>query len=460
MGYPSHFQKYAGKEERRTGPVNRLEIISAIPTKMPRPIPTSNPDSGPVTPLKPVSKPDLVITGITAPPSVVPGRRVAVSTTVRNDGEAIAASSYVYFYLSSDAEKDDEDIFLGRGYVSSVAPEAVRTCSFSFFVPRTITGQAHLCAVADGKERISEEDEGNNVGWSLAITVQNGAAQDPTPTPTPTIILQPDLIAKTVNSPDTGLVGNFLAIDVVIRNSGTTFSGATDVALYLSPDPHISPGDIYLGLLSIASVAAGSSVTVNGDIEIPATVPAGTYYLGMIIDPANKIRETSEGNNIAFSGAPIRITQTVPGTPVELQVESAILKYTNQERVDEGLIPLVEDAVLTSVARAHSLDMKERDFCSHTNPDWLSPFQRMATAGYHYTMAAENIAATSSFTLESDPDEVGRYIVQEMWMQSTGHRENILSASYTEIGIGVVYESDRSSSPYGFIATQEFARPL
>jgi uncharacterized protein YkwD len=47
-----------------------------------------------------------------------------------------------------------------------------------------------------------------------------------------------------------------------------------------------------------------------------------------------------------------------------------------------------------------------------------------------------------------------------MWMQSTGHRENILSASYTEIGIGVVYESDRSSSPYGFIATQEFARPL
>jgi uncharacterized protein YkwD len=195
-------------------------------------------------------------------------------------------------------------------------------------------------------------------------------------------------------------------------------------------------------------------------VSIPATVPAGRYYLGTIIDQANEIIETSEGNNIAFDSGPVQIAQSVPGGSIEAQVEAAIFKYTNQERIAAGISPLARDSLLTSVARAHSLDMKQRDFFSHTNPDWISPFQRMTAAGYVYSAASENIAATSLFTLSSNPDEVGRYIVQEMWMQSTGHRENILDATYTEIGIGVVYESDRSSSPYGFIATQNFGRPL
>jgi uncharacterized protein YkwD len=183
------------------------------------------------------------------------------------------------------------------------------------------------------------------------------------------------------------------------------------------------------------------------------------YYLGTILDQPNEIRETDEGNNIACDRSPVQIAQSVPGESVEAKVEAAIFSYTNQERIAAGLSPLAVNPVLTSVARAHSLDMKERNFFSHTNPDWISPFQRMSAAGYDYSAAAENIAAISLFTLQSNPDEVGRYFVQQMWMQSTGHRENILSPSYTEIGIGVVYESDRVSSPYGFIATQNFGRP-
>jgi uncharacterized protein YkwD len=244
-----------------------------------------------------------------------------------------------------------------------------------------------------------------------------------------------------------------------VKNDGTAYSGNTGAAIYLSPDSSITQADTYIGLVSVPSIAAGSSVSLNGNVAIPSTVPAGSYYLGTIIDQANSVSETNEGNNIAYDSTPVSITQTVPGGSVEAQVEAAILKYTNQERTAAGRLSLSQNAVLTSVARAHSLDMKNRNFFSHTNPDGLDPFQRMNAAGYYYWAAAENIAATSYFTLSSNPDEVGRYFVQEMWMKSTGHRENILSTSYTQIGIGVVYESDRSSSPYGFIATQDFGRP-
>jgi uncharacterized protein YkwD len=127
--------------------------------------------------------------------------------------------------------------------------------------------------------------------------------------------------------------------------------------------------------------------------------------------------------------------------------------------VNAGLQPLANNPTLTSVARAHSLDMKTRNFFSHSNPDGLDPFERMAAAGYTFSSAGENIAATSYFTLTSNPDDVARNFVQNMWMQSSGHRDNILGKYYTETGIGVVYESDQSSSPYGFIATQVFARP-
>jgi len=436
----------------------------AVPTTVPTIIPTTIPTSAPIPGSTSSPKPDLVIAGITAPSSVVPGGRAALSVTVRNEGDALASSSYVYSYLSTDTTRDSGDTYLGRVYVSSLSAGASRTVSYSVTIPSGTSGQVYICALADGNGRISEKDEGNNAGNSRPVNVQAGAVPSPTPTPTPkptpSITLKPDLVALSVNGPDTGTTGDYLAVQVSVRNGGTSSSGSTGAALYLSPDTVITPGDSYIGSLSVPSVAAGASVTASGNVAIPATVPAGIYYLGTIIDQANTLSETNEGNNIACDSGTVQIAQSLPGGSVEAKVEAAIFKYTNQERIAAGLTPLVQNFLLTSVARAHSLDMKERNFCSHTNPDWLSPFQRMAAAGYQYSAAAENIAAISSFTLSSNPDEVGRYIVQEMWMQSSGHRENILDTTFTEIGIGVVYESDRSSSPFGFIATQNFGRPL
>ncbi|MCU0629486.1 MAG: CAP domain-containing protein [Methanoregulaceae archaeon] len=253
--------------------------------------------------------------------------------------------------------------------------------------------------------------------------------------------------------------GETFSVAITVRNGGTAFSGSTSSAMYLSSDTTITPADIFLGSCSVPGISAGSSVSLTGTAMVPSSVPAGSYYLGVIIDSANTISEIDEGNNIAWDPSAVAITVPVPGSSVEEQIENSILSYINQERVNAGLQPLANNPTLTSVARAHSLDMKTRNFFSHSNPDGLDPFERMAAAGYTFSSAGENIAATSYYTLTSNPDDVARNFVQDMWMQSSGHRDNILGISYTETGIGVVYESDHSSSPYGFIATQVFARP-
>jgi len=292
----------------------------------------------------------------------------------------------------------------------------------------------------------------------MAILIHAGSS--PTPDQTPALTLTSDLVAASVTSAGTGTAGGILDIWMLVRNDGTSYTRTTDAAVYLSPDQAITPADTYLGLVPVPSLNGGSSVTLNRTLSIPSTVQAATYYCGIILDHANILVEADEGNNIACSPAPVIITPAQPGDSVEAQVEDAILRYTNQERVAAGVAPLVRNGLLTTVAQAHSLDMKERDFFSHTNPDRLTPFQRMDAAGYVYRSAAENIAASSSYTLSSSPDEVGRHLVQDLWMNSRGHRETLISPKYIEIGIGVVYDPDKSASPYGFIATQDFGRPL
>ena len=427
----------------------------------PSPVPTRSPlfpTTVPGNEHTPSSEPDLVITGISVPVSVAPGTRAGVSVTILNQGNAPASSSLLSLSLSGDRTLDPGDTSAGQVMVSPIAPGATRTVSYSIRIPDGATGTCSLCAHADANSRIRESDEENNAACSMAILIHAGSS--PTPDQTPALTLTSDLVAVSVTSAGTGTAGGILDIRMLVRNDGTSYARTTDAAVYLSPDQTITPADTYLGLVQVPSLNGGSSVTLNRTLSIPSTVLSGTYYCGIILDHGNILVEADEGNNIACSPAPVIITAAQPGDSVEAQVEDAILRYTNQERVAAGVAPLVRNALLTTVARAHSLDMKERDFFSHTNPDWLSPFQRMDAAGYVYRSAAENIAASSSYTLASSPDEVGRHIVQDLWMNSRGHRETLISPKYTEIGIGVVYDPDKRASPHGFIATQDFGRPL
>ena len=126
--------------------------------------------------------------------------------------------------------------------------------------------------------------------------------------------------------------------------------------------------------------------------------------------------------------------------------ENQVLDLINQERANQGLAPLTLNNKLTSAARGHSQDMACNDFFSHTSPTTGSPFDRILAAGYSYSWAAENIAAGYG----SPQDTVAG------WMNSSGHRANILASNYVHIGIGYAYWGD---STYGSYWTAVFAAP-
>lgn len=119
----------------------------------------------------------------------------------------------------------------------------------------------------------------------------------------------------------------------------------------------------------------------------------------------------------------------------------AVLQLVNEERAKQGLNPLTLSAKLTDIATMKSKDMADKGYFDHTSPTYGSPFQMLQDFGVHYSSAGENIAAG-----QRTPEEV-----MNAWMNSSGHRANILNKSFTEIGVGY-YQGGQ----YGVYWTQTF----
>jgi len=108
--------------------------------------------------------------------------------------------------------------------------------------------------------------------------------------------------------------------------------------------------------------------------------------------------------------------------------EAEVVRLVNEVRAQNGLKPLTHDWQLSRVARYKSQDMKDKNYFSHTSPTYGSPFDMMKSFGISYKSAAENIAK----------GQATAQAVVNAWMNSSGHRKNILSSSYTHIGVGYV----------------------
>ncbi len=106
--------------------------------------------------------------------------------------------------------------------------------------------------------------------------------------------------------------------------------------------------------------------------------------------------------------------------------EAQVVELTNAERRKNGLSDLQADTQLSSVARKKSTDMQQNNYFSHTSPTYGSPFDMMRDQGVSYTAAAENIAQG-----QRTPQEV-----VQAWMNSEGHRKNIMNGNFTHIGVG------------------------
>lgn len=131
-------------------------------------------------------------------------------------------------------------------------------------------------------------------------------------------------------------------------------------------------------------------------------------------------------------------------------IEQAIHAATNRRRSDHGLETLAYSPHLSAVALQHSRDMARRDFFDHESPDGDGPADRYREFGHDARVSGENIALTYH-PLNDSPEEVGRSVVDD-WMDSQGHRENILRTQFDAEGIGVFIDSD--SAVY---STQNFS---
>jgi uncharacterized protein YkwD len=136
-----------------------------------------------------------------------------------------------------------------------------------------------------------------------------------------------------------------------------------------------------------------------------------------------------------------------PGADRVAEIEWHILFLTNQNRIWRRLAPLEPSPALADVARAHSRDMMARRFFGHVNPDGLSPRDRLARQGLKFKWVAENIYSTRKGT--ADAAEAAAIIVTG-WMNSQGHRQNILDAAFKQIGVGAAVSDDE------ILATQLF----
>lgn len=135
----------------------------------------------------------------------------------------------------------------------------------------------------------------------------------------------------------------------------------------------------------------------------------------------------------------------------EVAVERELLRLTNEERARANLQPVAYDRRLQRIARLHSLDQAARNYSAHASPEGKKADARLRDAGIAYTWEGENIRWVSA----RDPGSVARDMMYEGeygWMNSAGHRANILNANFTHVGIGVF----KSSTDGRYIATQNF----
>jgi uncharacterized YkwD family protein len=116
---------------------------------------------------------------------------------------------------------------------------------------------------------------------------------------------------------------------------------------------------------------------------------------------------------------------TPTGTEISA-FESRVIDLTNEQRRKNGLPNLQPDTALSNVAQEKSNDMQAKNYFSHTSPTYGSPFDMMRDFGVSYKSAGENIAMGQRSAEE----------VVNAWMNSEGHRKNILSPNFTHIGVG------------------------
>ncbi|NOR88911.1 MAG: hypothetical protein GQ524_01530 [Anaerolineales bacterium] len=298
--------------------------------------------------------------------------------------------------------------------------------------------QEHL---ADAQVALPDEVVGDEPlqSFDLIPVSDNRAAETPSPTPfqpaeSTTLASQP---AETVTASPTP--------------TGSTTPSMTPGTSTASPSP-----------TTTAMGTAGATRTIPPSPTItwtsPPTTPPPTSQMATAsntpVPPPTSTNPPPPPSSTAPPPTSIPTHTALPPTPTSGicnpsgngSLESSLIQLINQERQSRGIGTLSQQSQLAAAARIHSEDMACNDFVSHTGSDGSLPWDRARAQGYSYSAIAENIFAGSSSAQS----------IFNGWMNSSGHRDNMLNPTYTEIGVGYRYWAD---STYRAYTTAVFAKP-
>jgi uncharacterized protein YkwD len=193
----------------------------------------------------------------------------------------------------------------------------------------------------------------------------------------------------------------------------------------------------------------------DSSVKIPS-LDTGTYFI--------QVSTTGSGNNnyrLALTSTTLSSSSASGGTSSgstpsggSTQPLSSLLQQvvtlTNDFRRQNGLADLTVNNKLNAAAQTHSQNMALQDFFAHEGKDGSEPWDRMTAAGYQWSKAAENIAA--GYQTAAD--------VVNGWINSPGHRANMLDASVKEIGVGYYFlANDTGTTNFNSYWTQDFGAP-
>lgn len=148
-------------------------------------------------------------------------------------------------------------------------------------------------------------------------------------------------------------------------------------------------------------------------------------------------------SGLIYPGQIINIPSTSTATNYLRLLETEVIRLVNVERSKAGRSALRENNEVSKVARIKSEDFVNHNYFSHNSSTYGTPFEMLRNFGITFTAAAENIASGQKTAKE----------VINTWMNSSGHRANILNSTYNQIGVGVA--KDKNGNLYW---TQMFIR--
>lgn len=155
---------------------------------------------------------------------------------------------------------------------------------------------------------------------------------------------------------------------------------------------------------------------------------------GVKLDDLIAVNPQITNPSLILPGQTINIPTEIeaPSVPTDISaMEAEVIRLVNAERTKAGRAPLTENKELSRIARLKSQDFVNNNYLSHYSPTYGSPFDMMRSFGIKFTSAGENIAKG-----QRSPAEVMNF-----WMNSSGHRANILNANFNQIGVGVARDN-------------------